>query len=165
VNFSLRHLSIPFGEVGGMPILSWALASPTVVQWGHPMKVVHQLVAYFMDRGELTARQIKYLAEQGHWAPQAPPNLQALTHEIGARYYFQITGEVQGPLWGTDVYTSDSSIGKAAVHAGLVQPGEARVLQLTIESPLNHYRGSHRNGVTSDSWDAWPGAFSLAPVS
>src|SRR5688500_1007907 len=125
------------------------------------MKVVHQMVAYFMDRGELTARQVEYLAEKGFWAPQAPFDLRSLEHEVGQRFYVLITGEVNGPLWGTDIYTSDSSIGKAAVHAGLVKPGDTRILQLAVEAPLQHYQGSARNGVTSDFWDFWPGAYSL----
>ena len=34
-------------------------------------------------------------------------------------FFFQVTGETHGSLWGTDVYTSDSSLGSGSVHAGV----------------------------------------------
>ena len=88
------------------------------------MKVIHQLIGYFVDRRELSSRQIDYLAQKGYWAPQAPYDARDVQNEIGGRFYYLVTGDVDGPLWGTDVYTSDSSLAKAAVHAGLVKPGE-----------------------------------------
>lgn len=129
------------------------------------MKVIHQLIGYFVDRGELTNKQIDYLSEKGYWAPQAPYDLRNLETNIGAKYFFLVTGNDQGPLWGTDVYTSDSNIGTAAVHAGLLALDETRILQVTIETPLNNYNGTTRNGVHSDHWNYWPGAFTLKTLS
>jgi hypothetical protein len=128
------------------------------------MKVIHQLIDYFVQRGELTADQINQLTDTGYWAPPAPYDLRALEHEVGTKFYFLVTGEIDGPLWGTDVYTSDSSLGKAAVHAGLLQASESAILQVTIEQPLQHYTASTRHGIASSPWDFWPGAYALARV-
>jgi hypothetical protein len=128
------------------------------------MKVIHQLIGYLIDQGDLSAREIRKLSEKGYWAPPAPYNLRELEHEVGDRFYFVVKGDTGGPLWGTDVYTSDSAPGMAAVHAGLLAPGESRVLQVTIETPLQQYAGSVRHGVSSGPWNYWPGAYSLAAV-
>jgi hypothetical protein len=88
-----------------------------------------------------------------------PGNMQALQDRIGESFYFEVVGEVSGPLWGTDIYTSDSAIAKAVVHAGILRIGEKAVIKVTVVNPLPRYDGSTRNGVASSSWDYWPGAY------
>src|SRR5262245_13573973 len=54
-------------------------------------------------------------------------------------------------LWGTDVYTADSGICHAAIHAGLISPaGGVVAVQLQPGRPA--YRGSVRNGVRSNDY-------------
>jgi hypothetical protein len=60
-----------------------------------------------------------------------------------------ITGEAAGSLWGTDIYTGDSALAVAAVHAGLVNVGGTVVVKVIVEQPRTKYQGSVRNGVTS----------------
>ena len=61
--------------------------------------------------------------------------------------------------WGTDTYTSDSSIGTAAVHAGLVTfAGGGRVTIRKI-GPQDSFGGSTRNGVTTSAYGAWDQSF------
>ncbi len=126
------------------------------------MKVIQELVAYFERRGRLTPTQIHKLLDQGLLAGDAPPNMVNLCDPLGATYYFRVTGETIGPLWGTDTYTGDSSIAVAAVHAGLVKPGETAVVKVTVERPLARYGGSVRNGVTSQDYGSYGTAYSLA---
>jgi hypothetical protein len=87
-----------------------------------------------------------------------------LCDRVGAVYYFRVTGEATGPLWGTDVYTGDSALGIAAVHAGLVQPGAAAILRVTVEQPLKAYPGSTRHGVTSHDFGPFGTAYRLGAV-
>jgi len=96
------------------------------------MKVVQELVAYFDRRGRLTKKQIRHLLDQGLLAADAPLTMIDLCDPVGATYYFRVTGEAAGPLWGTDVYTGDSAIAVAAVHAGLVKAGESAIVKLTV---------------------------------
>jgi len=61
--------------------------------------------------------------------------------------------------WGTDTYTSDSSIGTAAVHAGLITfDGGGRVTIRKV-GRQESYQGSTRNGVTTASYGAWDQSF------
>ena len=105
------------------------------------MKVVQELVAYFDRRGRLTKKQIRHLLDQGLLAADAPLTMIDLCDPVGATYYFRVTGEAAGPLWGTDVYTGDSAIAVAAVHAGLVKAGESAIVKITVEQPLPQVRG------------------------
>lgn len=64
-----------------------------------------------------------------------------------------------GTVYGTDVYTSDSAICVAAVHAGKIEAdsgGEVTVKSVPAESS---YKASKRNGVQSIAWGSWPTAF------
>jgi hypothetical protein len=72
-----------------------------------------------------------------------------------------VVGTNTGSLWGTDVYTDDSSVALAAVHAGLLKVGERGLVQVTMLAGQNSYVGSTRNGVTSTSYGAWAGSFKL----
>jgi hypothetical protein len=65
---------------------------------------------------------------------------------------------------GTDVYTGDSAIATAAVHAGLVATGETVVVKVTVEQPLARYQGSVRNGVTSNDFGQYGTAYRLARI-
>lgn len=65
--------------------------------------------------------------------------------------------------WGTDVYTSNSSIAVAALHAGLISTGGG-VVTLEIRAGQDSYLGSTRNGVVSNPYVNWPRSFSfIAP--
>jgi len=128
------------------------------------MKVVQELVAYFDRRGKLTRKQIRQLLDQGLLAADAPLTMIDLCDPVGATYYFRVTGETAGPLWGTDVYTGDSAIAVAAVHTGLVKAGESAIVKITVEQPLPRYAGSLQNGVTSHEFGPFGTAFRLAAV-
>jgi len=127
------------------------------------MKVIQELVAYFERRGRLTRTQVRTLLDQGLLAADAPVNMLNLC-DPGATYYFRVTGEAAGSVWGTDVYTGDSAIATAAVHAGLIKVGETAVVKITVEQPLAKYQGSVRNGVTSHEFGQYGTAYRLAGV-
>ena len=65
--------------------------------------------------------------------------------------------EQSGSVYGTDLYTTDSSICSAAKHAGVIdKTGNVSV----AEAPgCDHYVGSARNGVTTVGWDSYPKSF------
>lgn len=128
------------------------------------MRVMQELVAYFDRAGRLTPRQMRRLLDQGFLASDAPTTMVDLCDRVGAVYYFRVTGEANGPLWGTDIYTGDSALGVAAVHAGLVQPGATAILRVTVERPLKAYQGSTRNGVASHDFGPFGTAYRLGPV-
>jgi hypothetical protein len=128
------------------------------------MKVIQELVAYFDRRELLSKRQVRQLIEKGYLAAEAPPNMLELSGTIGTSYYFRVRGQVDGPLWGTDIYTGDSSLAVAAVHAGLVKPGETAIVKVNVVAPLTSYKGSVRNGVISHDFGRYGSAYTLTPI-
>jgi len=128
------------------------------------MKVIQELVAYFDRRGKLGRAEIRKLLERGHLASDAPQNMLLLAEPAGSNYYFRLTGHNEGPLWGTDVYTGDSSLAMAAVHAGLVKPGESAVVRVTSVAPPADFKGSSRHGVQSHDFGRYGSAYTLALV-
>lgn len=89
----------------------------------------------------------------------APAQLYRLGDQVGKTFRFRVTGATSGAVWGTDVYTLDSSLAAAAVHAGALKPGQTRVVKVKIEAPLPAFTGSTRNGVTSYDYGAYPSAY------
>ena len=85
-----------------------------------------------------------------------PGNLRRF-EQAGNTFAFRIVGQNNGPVWGTDVYTSDSHLATAAVHAGAVEVGEEGIVRATVVS-LSGQRifGSIRNGVQSMDWGPYP---------
>jgi hypothetical protein len=125
------------------------------------MKVIQELVTHFERRKMLTQEEIKALLDQGLLAADAPARIQDLCDTPGVTYYFRVTGASDGGLWGTDVYTGDSVLAVAAVHAGVVKVGESAVVRVTVMPPLTHYQGSVRNGVTSHDFGRFGAAYRI----
>lgn len=63
-----------------------------------------------------------------------------------------------GTVWGSDVYTDDSVICRAAVHAGVIGGGGGTV-RIRILPGMQSYMGSQRNGVESTSYESWHGSY------
>jgi len=62
------------------------------------------------------------------------------------------------PVWGSDVYTADSSICTAALHAGKITPAGGDVVY-EIRPGLSSYDHSSRNGVTTNFWAVYECSF------
>ncbi len=94
---------------------------------------------------------------QGTWETQAND----YSGNIGKRYtfYFPPGGVISSRVWGTDVYTYDCSIASAAVHAGLITTQNGGTVTIEIRAGQSSYKGSIRNGVTSNDWGAFGGSF------
>jgi hypothetical protein len=77
----------------------------------------------------------------------------------GAFTFDCLRGGSLNPVWGTDVYTDDSSVCTAAVHAGLITLDEGGVVVIRIRRGLEAYEGSTRNGVRTSAYEQWDGSF------
>lgn len=78
----------------------------------------------------------------------------------GLRYSVTLPpGGSAGTVWGTDIYTNDSCIGTAAVHAGLITFNAGGKVTLELVEGKPSYEGSTRNGVTSSSYGNWGGSY------
>ena len=75
--------------------------------------------------------------------------------DIGKIYRITITGTTGGAIWGTDIYTSDTYIPCAAVHAGFIANGETKEVYIKVVQGLSEYIGSTRNGVSTSGYGGW----------
>jgi hypothetical protein len=62
-------------------------------------------------------------------------------------------------VWGADVYTDDSSICTAAVHAGSITMAAGGLVTIEIRPAQSSYSGSTRNGITTLDFGAWDRSF------
>lgn len=92
-----------------------------------------------------------------NWSTQAD----SLRGRNGQQFTFVCPagGPLSSRVWGTTVYTDDSSICTAAVHAGYIEVSSGGLVTIEIRAGLTNYQGVTRNGVSSRSYGAWPGSF------
>lgn len=93
-----------------------------------------------------------------------PGSLFEYRNRVGQSFVFEITGSTNGTVWGTDLYTDDSSLATAAVHAGLVLPGQRANVKVVIFPGALAYTGSARNGIASNPYQQWEGSFRFQPL-
>jgi hypothetical protein len=71
-------------------------------------------------------------------------------------------GTSTNTVWGTGVYTDDSSVCRAAVHAGVMLSTGGPVT-VEVRPGRDSYAGSVRNGVESSNYGRWSGSFVFVP--
>jgi len=90
-----------------------------------------------------------------------PGLLRAKPEQIGRVFLYEVTGNPAGSVWGTEVYTSDSHLAAAAVHAGILDPGQTGIVKVRILRGQKTYQASTAHGVTSQVWGAWNVSFTV----
>lgn len=94
-------------------------------------------------------------------AAQAPGNMSAYQQQYGKEVTFAVTGFTPTPganpsLWGTDLYTLDSNLAAAVVHAGLAKPGETVVVRVRVVQSPAQFVSTFRNNVNSTAYGNYP---------
>jgi hypothetical protein len=74
-------------------------------------------------------------------------------------YMCSPNGTVSNNVYGTDLYTNDSSICSAAVHAGIINAKNGGAVQIRIRPGEKFYNGTARNGMVSNHHDSYPWSF------
>ena len=69
-----------------------------------------------------------------------------------------------GSVWGTNPYTADSAICRAAIHAG-VSTAQGGRFTVTIAPGQEKYAGSEKNGITSESFGSYDRSYGLFATS
>ena len=93
----------------------------------------------------------------------SPGTLNAYQQQFNKEFRFAVTAaNDNGGLWGSDVYTLDSSLAKAAVHAGVLRVGQSGVVKVRIVASPPGFAGSTRHGVASGNYGHYPaGAYQI----
>ena len=103
--------------------------------------------------------------DDGNAAPTAPATLSNYQNQFGKELAFTLTGYAPGNgqqpgVWGTDVYTLDSNLAAAAVHAGVAKPTEVVTVRVRILQSPPQYLAGFRNGISTTAYQHYPaGAF------
>jgi beta-lactamase regulating signal transducer with metallopeptidase domain len=100
----------------------------------------------------------------GAGGDSASSELMRMRDQIGATVDLTVTGSNSAPIWGDGIYTDDSAVAVAAVHAGLLRVGEIGVVRATIMPPQDRYEGTTRNGIQSRSFGRFEGSYRLERV-
>ena len=84
----------------------------------------------------------------------------SLRDQVGVEYRFRCppNGELD-IVWGSGVYTDDSSVCSAAVHAGLITLANGGEVTVEMRDGEDRYISTSRNGVTTSSFGSWGGSF------
>jgi hypothetical protein len=87
-------------------------------------------------------------------------NAAAFRNFVGAQFEYDCPPNgARGGVWGTNIYTDDSSVCTAAVHGGLITLAKGGKVKIEMRDGLASYRGSTRNGIKSSAYPAWPASF------
>jgi hypothetical protein len=71
-------------------------------------------------------------------------------------------GRLSAPIWGSGVYTDDSAICVAAVHANLITVAAGGDIAVTMKPGTTTFAAETRNGVGSQSYNGAYSAFTVA---
>jgi len=90
-----------------------------------------------------------------------PGYLRARPRDVGKTFLFEVVGSTSGSIWGSQIYTTDSHLGTAAVHTGVLKIGQRAVVKVHIWPGQQQYAGSAANGVTSNGFGPWGLSFTV----
>jgi hypothetical protein len=131
-------------------------------QANYPATTRHGITSYAYGQWGVSfkvERGYRYVGRPMVNALPDPGTLTGHRAEVGKSFFFEVTGSDGGSIWGTDIYTDDSALASAAVHAGVLAVGQKGIVKVTILSGQDSYTSSTRNGLTSGSWGNWVGSY------
>ena len=80
--------------------------------------------------------------------------------EAGKTYKFKCPpGGKESAVWGSDIYTLDSSICNAAVHAGKLTMESGGSVTIELRPGESAYKGSERNGIKTNDYGQYGSSF------
>jgi hypothetical protein len=66
-------------------------------------------------------------------------------------------------VYGSNIYTDNSSVCKAAVHAGVINDSEGGIVELGVQPGSTNYKGSNKHNVeTLDYLEKWDRSFTVS---
>jgi hypothetical protein len=93
-----------------------------------------------------------------------PGSMSSFRNRIGKSFHFRVTGSTNGSVYGTDIYTADSTLAAAAVHAGVLRNGQTGIVKVTMMPGQQSYAGLNRHGVSSNGYSAYSSSYRVERV-
>jgi len=83
-----------------------------------------------------------------------------VSFKAGKTYKFKCpSGGKESSVWGTDIYTLDSSICNAAVHAGKLRMESGGSVTIELRPGEPSYKGTTRNGINTNDYGKYEESF------
>ena len=80
--------------------------------------------------------------------------------DVGQTYKFECPENgVPQSIWGSDIYSADSSICTVAVHAGIITLEKGGTVTIEFRPGRSTYGSTVRNGITSNTYGEYPHSF------
>lgn len=156
--FSNRKVDGSGAELSGTATLESGTEIPvsfSLVRENDEWKVISWDIGGDGPAIEPPAEQAETQSAESAWLRNAG----AFRGRNGERTEFQCVGPfTEGKVWGTIVYTDDSAVCNAAVHAGLIDRSGGPVT-IEIRPGETAYTGSVAHGIESGDYGQWPGSF------
>jgi hypothetical protein len=171
---SLRErIGIVLGAIGALALVLYPLAhrlstEGTAASTGDPLIVVAQRTPTPTPSPSVERTLRSLPATFGpNDRPDWSANAMAHRGADGEAFAYDCSPDgVFGPIWGTDVYTDDTSVCTAGVHhQGMISREEGGTVTIVIRPGRSSYAASTRNGVTSASWAVWEGSYVVVAPS
>lgn len=137
-----------------------SLAQPGLTRWLSPMRtatVATAETAASLDSVSLTTTDIQTIS----WTFRADRFRERWGDDI--TLYCPPNGSPQ-QIWGSDVYSDNSSVCTAAAHAGLITVEEGGAIAIRILRGRSAYDGHLQNDIASSSIGEWPGSFTFTSL-
>jgi len=118
-----------------------------------------------LDEAVAVRDRLRLLKSGGVLALPDPGDLSKYYDKVGQVFYFEVIGATDKNIYGSDIYTYDSPLATAAVHAGAIKYAEKGVVKVTIMPGKSGFEGTERNGVTSRTWTTSPATYKVEAVN
>lgn len=83
---------------------------------------------------------------------------------VGRRYAYDCPpAGARHVIWGSNPYTSDSSVCNAGVHAGVISYAAGGCVVFEMGPGQESYAASTQNGVAAEGYGAWRSSFYVLP--
>jgi hypothetical protein len=111
------------------------------------------------DRGKAATRPTAdYYDEGTDWSTTA----EAYNDRIGDAIAFECPASgTPGTVWGSEPFTSDSSVCTAAVHAGWISLEDGGWIKIKMQPGVDSYQGSKQYGIETTDYGPYEWAFSF----
>ena len=86
------------------------------------------------------------------------------THQQNKPIHCDCIGSSSGAVWGSQIYTTDSNICRAATHAGVISVSGGSVMVAPVQG-CRFYDGTQAHGVSTSSWGGYENSFYFPAVS
>ena len=73
--------------------------------------------------------------------------------------------QAQGPIWGTGIYSIDSSICKAAIHSGVNQDNMGGLVLFIKAQGITKYEGNTNRELISSPYSGWKNSFCISKAN